>query len=70
CWEYGKRIYRLNPPSSKEADLEQNVVAVLTAIPLSTIRRFVMRSQRFIDAYKCGLNGAQAAWAVEKYRGH
>ncbi|KAI6104708.1 hypothetical protein EV401DRAFT_2060837 [Pisolithus croceorrhizus] len=26
--------------------------------------------QRFIDAYKHGLNGAQAAWAVRKYHGH
>ncbi|KIK21672.1 hypothetical protein PISMIDRAFT_78489, partial [Pisolithus microcarpus 441] len=70
CWGYAKRIYRLNPPSSKEADLEQNVVAALTAIPLSTICQFAMRSRRFIDAYKCGLNGAQAAWAVKKYHGH
>jgi hypothetical protein len=23
-----------------------------------------------IDAYRKGLNGTQAAWAVEKYRGH
>ncbi|OJA16705.1 hypothetical protein AZE42_13770, partial [Rhizopogon vesiculosus] len=29
-----------------------------------------MRSRRFIGAYKHGLNGAQAAWAVKKYRGH
>ncbi|KAG2352203.1 hypothetical protein BDR07DRAFT_1314853, partial [Suillus spraguei] len=25
---------------------------------------------RFINAYKHGLNGAQAAWAVKKYHGH
>ncbi|KIJ57823.1 hypothetical protein HYDPIDRAFT_103788, partial [Hydnomerulius pinastri MD-312] len=31
---------------------------------------FATRSHRFIDAYQCGLNGAQAAWAVKKYRGH
>ena len=29
-----------------------------------------MHSQRFMAAYKCGLNGAQAAWAVKKYHGH
>ncbi|KIK73501.1 hypothetical protein PAXRUDRAFT_123796, partial [Paxillus rubicundulus Ve08.2h10] len=70
CWGYAKRIYRLNPPSSKEADLERNVIAALAAIPLTTMRRFAMRSRRFMAAYKCGLNGAQAAWAVKKYHGH
>ncbi|OAX37643.1 hypothetical protein K503DRAFT_693018, partial [Rhizopogon vinicolor AM-OR11-026] len=63
CWGYAKRVYRLNPPSSKEADLERNVVAALASIPLSTMRRF-------IGAYKHGLNRAQAAWAVKKYRGY
>ncbi|KAG1867209.1 hypothetical protein DFJ58DRAFT_714447 [Suillus subalutaceus] len=49
------KVYRLNPPSSKEADLEQNVVAALASIPLLTM-------QRFINAYKEGLDG--------KYHGH
>ena len=31
---------------------------------------FGMHSHRFIDAYQCGLNGTQAAWAVKKYQGH
>lgn len=29
-----------------------------------------MRSFRFMDAYRKGLNGNQAAWACKKYRGH
>jgi hypothetical protein len=30
-----------------------------------------MRSIRFIEAYKNGLDGTQAAaWAIKKYRGH
>ncbi|KAI6108212.1 hypothetical protein F5141DRAFT_1064423 [Pisolithus sp. B1] len=70
CWGYAKRIYHLNPPSSKEADLERNVVTALAAIPLTTMHWFAMQSHRFIDAYKHGLNGAQAAWAVRKYHGH
>ena len=28
------------------------------------------RSLRFMDAYRRGLNGNQAAWASKKYRGH
>ncbi|KAF9220975.1 hypothetical protein BS17DRAFT_738620, partial [Gyrodon lividus] len=45
------------------------------AIPLrpkicSHCLRFAIRMRRFIDAYHKGLNGAQAAWAGRKYRGH
>ncbi|KIK73140.1 hypothetical protein PAXRUDRAFT_836316 [Paxillus rubicundulus Ve08.2h10] len=29
-----------------------------------------MRSWRFIDAYRHGLSGTQAAWAVKRYCGH
>jgi len=29
-----------------------------------------MRSLRFMDAYRKGLNGKQAAWASKQYRGH
>ncbi|KAJ8585276.1 hypothetical protein M405DRAFT_745479 [Rhizopogon salebrosus TDB-379] len=32
--------------------------------------RFSMRSHRFMDAYRKGLDGRQAAWASKKYRGH
>ncbi|KAG2036986.1 hypothetical protein BDR03DRAFT_864797 [Suillus americanus] len=28
------------------------------------------RSLRFLDAYRRGLSGKQAAWANRKYRGH
>ncbi|KAJ7711522.1 hypothetical protein B0H16DRAFT_1326499 [Mycena metata] len=34
------------------------------------MRRFAIRSSRFADAYFHGLNGADAAWANKKYRGH
>ena len=29
-----------------------------------------MHALRFMDAYRKGLNGKQAAWAAKKYRGH
>lgn len=32
--------------------------------------RFATRSERFMDAYRKGLNGTQAAWAGKRYRGH
>ncbi|EKM60108.1 uncharacterized protein PHACADRAFT_87954, partial [Phanerochaete carnosa HHB-10118-sp] len=31
---------------------------------------FVTRANRFMDAYRRGLTGKQAAWACKKYRGH
>ncbi|GLB43911.1 hypothetical protein LshimejAT787_1500950 [Lyophyllum shimeji] len=70
CWGYAKRRYRLLPESSKEEDLERNVLASLEEVPLISMRRFATRSLRFMDAYRKNLNGAQAAWAAKKYRGH
>ncbi|KIL55567.1 hypothetical protein M378DRAFT_188659 [Amanita muscaria Koide BX008] len=70
CWGYAKRLYRLNPESSREDHLKRNALAALDAIPLESMRRFANRSRRFIDAYDKGLNGQQAAWAARKYRGH
>ena len=71
CWGYSKRLYRLNPESSREDHLEQNMLAALEAVPLKSMRKFATRSRRFtVDAYARGLNGRQAAWAARKYRGH
>ncbi|RDB25331.1 hypothetical protein Hypma_007565 [Hypsizygus marmoreus] len=70
CWGYAKRIYRLNPDSSREDVLERNALAALDAVPLESMRRFANRSRQFMDAYDKGLNGRQAAWAARKYRGH
>lgn len=39
CWGYSKWLYRKCPVSSKEADLERNVLASLEAIPLNSIHR-------------------------------
>ncbi|KAG2349377.1 hypothetical protein BDR05DRAFT_871988, partial [Suillus weaverae] len=70
CWGYAKRLYRTYPLSSKDSDLEHNVIKALDAVPLISMRKFAIRSSRFIDAYHKGLNGRQAAWAAKKYRGH
>ncbi|KAF9476050.1 hypothetical protein BDN70DRAFT_812885 [Pholiota conissans] len=34
------------------------------------MRKFSNCSLRFMDAYRRGLNGRQAAWASRGYRGH
>jgi hypothetical protein len=85
CWGYAKRLYRLNPESSREDALERNALAALDAVPLISMRRyayscfnahaltrsrFANRSMWFMDAYTKGLTGAQAAWASRKYPGH
>ncbi|KZV69533.1 hypothetical protein PENSPDRAFT_608568 [Peniophora sp. CONT] len=70
CWGYAKRKYREMPKSSKEADLHRNVVSALAEVTTERIRNFERRTARFMDAYRCGLNGSQSAWAAKKYRGH
>ncbi|KAF7300018.1 hypothetical protein MKEN_01324300 [Mycena kentingensis (nom. inval.)] len=69
-WGFAKRLYREYPPSSNEDVLEENALKALDAVPLTTMRRFVMRALRFGEAYRLGLTGAEAAWAARKYRGH
>ena len=38
CWGYAKRIYQHYPPSSKEADLEQNLLSALKSVPVESMR--------------------------------
>jgi transposase len=42
CWGYAKRLYRLNPDSSREDHLERNALAALNGIPLESMRRYVL----------------------------
>jgi hypothetical protein len=71
CWGFAKRIYRLNPESSREDALERNMLAALEAVPLKSMRKFANRSRRFMDACDIhGLNGRQAAWTAKVYKGH
>jgi hypothetical protein len=39
CWGYAKRKYREFPPSSKEADLERNLLAALDMVSLESMRK-------------------------------
>ena len=39
CWGNAKQRYHLLPPTSKEIDLEQNVVACLDNVPLITMQQ-------------------------------
>jgi hypothetical protein len=39
CWGYAKWIYQHYPPSSKEADLEQNLLAALESVPIESMRK-------------------------------
>ncbi|KAJ7128279.1 hypothetical protein C8R46DRAFT_926388 [Mycena filopes] len=70
CWGAAKRVFRMKPVSSKEADLECNVVDALDSVSLQVMRRYATRALRFLDAYRHGLNGKWAAYATKKYRGH
>ncbi|KAF9510307.1 hypothetical protein BS47DRAFT_1300305 [Hydnum rufescens UP504] len=70
CWGYAKRVYCQFPISSDPMILEKNALAALESIPLLSMRRFSNRSLRFMDGYRCGLNGSEAIWAVKKYHGH
>jgi hypothetical protein len=39
CWGFAKRLYRSYPMSTKDSDLECNVVKALDAVPLASMRR-------------------------------
>jgi hypothetical protein len=41
CWGFSKQLYCQYPASSKEANLERNVLTVLDSIPLMVMQRFV-----------------------------
>ncbi|TDL16544.1 hypothetical protein BD410DRAFT_816690 [Rickenella mellea] len=70
CWGAAKHEYRQLPPTINEAHMEANVRDCLNGIPLDSMRRYANRSARFMDAYRRGLNGAQAAWVNRRYHGH
>ncbi|QRV95331.1 DDE superfamily endonuclease [Ceratobasidium sp. AG-Ba] len=70
CWGYAKRVYRQFPRSKSQANLKSNMITSLDSVPLESIRRFFNKSQRYIDAYRHGLDGQMAAWANKKYHGH
>jgi hypothetical protein len=42
CWGYAKRLYRLNPESSREDVLEKNTMDAINAVPLVAMHRYVL----------------------------
>ena len=85
CCGHAKRVYRMNPPSKAEADLERNALEALDEITLHQMQRYdpslypmlpdsLMSHPKlckdFMEAYSKGLDGKQAAWATKKYKGH
>jgi hypothetical protein len=39
CWGHAKRVYRMYPPSTKEEDLEKNLLSSLESVPLEVMRK-------------------------------
>ena len=70
CWGRAKSVYRTYPPSSSKEDLKANTLCSLGSISLQMMKKFATQSRCFMDAYEHGLDGKQAAWAAQKYRGH
>ncbi|KAF9503146.1 hypothetical protein BS47DRAFT_1374494 [Hydnum rufescens UP504] len=70
CWGYGKQVYCQYPISSDPSVLEKNALMALESVPLLSMRWFSNWSLRFMDGYRCGLNGLEAVWATKKYHGH
>ncbi|KIO12001.1 hypothetical protein M404DRAFT_125666 [Pisolithus tinctorius Marx 270] len=68
-WGWCKYRYRqatkVNFAAAKEAVLD-----VLDSCPLEVICRFINRSYRFMSAYRLGLSGRAAEWAVHKQKQH
>ncbi|KIK82357.1 hypothetical protein PAXRUDRAFT_95498, partial [Paxillus rubicundulus Ve08.2h10] len=69
CWGYTKQLYHCCSLSSKEADLELNVI-ILDSVPIESICKFETCSLHFMDAYHKGLNGKKAAFVARKCCGH
>jgi len=57
-------------PKNNFAEAKQAAIQFLNACPLDVLRRFINRSWRFMNAYRMGLNGEAAAWAVRKQKQH
>ena len=68
-WAALKRYTRDNCKYSF-AELEPTVLRGMDSIEVKTIRRFAMRSKRWIMAYTNGLSEEQRAFAEKQYKSH
>jgi hypothetical protein len=44
CWGFSKRVYHQFPVSSKEDDLERNVLSALDSVPVESMCRYVQQA--------------------------
>ncbi|KAJ2990200.1 hypothetical protein NUW54_g8544 [Trametes sanguinea] len=68
-WGWSKYRYR-ETDKPKFEDAKRLARECLDACPVEVIRRFFNRSWRFMDAYRKGLTGKAAEWAVRKQKSH
>ena len=68
-WGWAKYRYR-EVPKTTFAAAKVAALEALDSCPIEVIRRFINRSWRFMSAYRTGLTGKAAAWAVKKQRSH
>jgi hypothetical protein len=68
-WGWVKYRYR-EEEKKKFEQAKQAAIKWLNACPNEVIRRFINRAWRFMDAYRLGLTGKAADWAVKKQKGH
>jgi len=52
------------------AELKAAAVQYLDACPVEVIQRFINQTWRFMSAYRRGLTGKAAEWAVRKQKAH
>ncbi|KAF9007327.1 hypothetical protein BDZ89DRAFT_1231838 [Hymenopellis radicata] len=68
-WGWCKHRYREIEKNSF-AEAKAAAFKCLDGCPTEVIRKFVNRSWRFMDAYRKGLTGDAATWAVKNQKGH
>jgi hypothetical protein len=68
-WAAAKRYAREHCSYNAEG-LRRIVPLALDSVSLVSIRRFARKSWRYMDAYRHGLSGYLAEFAVKKYRSH
>jgi hypothetical protein len=69
-WGWCKYQYREVDKSGGFKVAKETAIRYLDACPPEVIRRFINRSWRFMSAYRHGLTGKAADWAVRRQKAH